>query len=83
VTIEIISKLHQLYKNSLIDYKANLTQQTEEHYLLSSQLNQMKEKLEYYNVRKKELYAKNRKLKKKLKKQVSFISKKGKELLFI
>lgn len=83
VTIEIISKLHQLCKNSLIDYKANLTQQTEEHYLLSSQLNQMKEKLEYYNVRKKELYAKNRKLKKKLKKQVSFISKKGKELLFI
>lgn len=83
VTIEIISKLHQLYKNSLIDYKANLTQQAEEHYLLSSQLNQMKEKLEYYNVRKKELYAKNRKLKKKLKKQVSFISKKEKELLFI
>ncbi|HAX3823772.1 TPA: sulfotransferase family protein [Escherichia coli] len=83
VTIEIISKLHQLYKNSLIDYKANLTQQAKENYLLSSQLNQMKEKLEYYNVRKKELYVSNRKLKKKLKKQASFISKKEKELLFI
>ncbi|WP_240782279.1 hypothetical protein [Escherichia sp. E2586] len=68
ITIEIISKLHQLYKTSLTDYKIDLAQQTEAHYLLSSQLNQMKEKFEHYYARKKELHAKNRKLKSKLKK---------------
>ncbi|WP_240779329.1 sulfotransferase family protein [Escherichia sp. E10V10] len=83
ITIEIISKLHQLYKTSLIDYKIDLAQQTEAHYLLSSQLNQMKEKFEHYYARKKELHAKNRKLKSKLKKQTSFICKKEKELRFI